>query len=261
MADDTGTEFWRSLLSTYETIVLVANSEEALAVDLGARWPSGTLFVFFNDARRVVAERFDRDALLVLRSGREGPSVIRRNRLGPVAACFAPGRLKGILNLVVAETEAPASLSEHEGCPVVPLDLTGYFADRYTGGKIASSGYAMAVWISAMLPDARVVLCGFNALRSENWKVFDIHDWAFEQTALRLATRLGAVEIEGTPRAGPDAVSALQAQFPGADLSALLAVHAEVLAERLEHTNRFVDKLWSLTRFSRLGRKLLTFWR
>ena len=89
MADDTGTDFWRSLLSTYETIVLVANSEEALAVDLGAGWPSGTLFVFFNDARRVVAERFDRDALLVLRSGREGPSVIRRNRLGPVAACFA----------------------------------------------------------------------------------------------------------------------------------------------------------------------------
>jgi hypothetical protein len=248
------------MLSAYETVVLVANSEQAQGSGFERRWPGRTLYIFFNDARRVLQPGFDHDAVLVLRSGKEGPSVIRRHRLDAVARQFAAGRLKAIVNLVVDTTEQATDLAEQGGRPIQLLDLTAYFAKRYTGGKIPSSGYALALWLSDQR-QAPVVLCGFNALRSENWKVFDIHDWAFEQTSLRLAERSGRVAFEPNTHARPTALEALEAQHPNTNRTDLLAVHAETLAGRLEHTNLFVDRLWSVTRVNRFLRTLLRFGR
>ena len=259
--DDTDLDAWPGVFDGYDAIVLVANSEEALATDMHGFWPGKTLFVFFNDARRVLKPGFDHDAILVLRSGRQGPSVIRRGRLGPVVGHFAPGRLKSILNLVVDGTERRTDLASQADHAIVPMDLTAYFAGRYTGGKIPSSGYALAVWLSDVCHGRQVVLCGFNALRSESWKVFDIHDWGFEQTSLRLLKKQGRVAFNPDPSVQPGAIQALQAQYPDVGLADLVAMHAEVLSERLEHTNGFVDRLWSVTRFSRLLRTLLQFGR
>lgn len=251
----------RSVVATYETVVLLANSEEAQQSGFERRWPGRTLYIFFNDARRVLKPGFDHDSVLVLRSGRDGPSVIRRHRLDAITGQFAAGRLKAIVNLVVDATEQATDLAEHEGRPIQLLDLTNYFTKRYTGGKIPSSGYALAVWLSDQRRQGPVVLCGFNALRSENWKVFDIHDWAFEQTSLRLAERRGRVMFEPNMLARPTAVEALEAQHPDIGRTDLLAVHAETLTGRLEHTNLFVDRLWSVTRINRFFRRLLRFGR
>lgn len=248
-----------ALARSYDRVVLVANSESAVTVpeQPGRR----TLHVFFNDARKVLAESFDGDAALVLRSGRSGPSVIRQGILQAVAGRFTAKALKALVNLQADPSEAPAGLAAHGDLPIEPLDLSGYFGRRYPGGKLPSSGYAMAVWLAESAPGIGIVLSGFDSLRSESWKVFHVHDWAFEQTALRLLGRQGRLSFHPDAPPGMGSADALQAQFPNVPVSEILAVQVGVLSERLEHTNQFVDRLWSATRLSRFARKLLQFGR
>lgn len=219
-----------------------------------------TIFIFFNDARRVLPAGFDGDSVLVLRSGKTEPSVVRRGRLPAITRSFAPQRLKAIIDLRVNEAEAQIRTDVHAAWRITFLDLAAYFSERYPAGKIASSGYAMAVWLHESFPEKAITLRGFNALRSQSWKVFDIHDWIFEQCALRLMAASGSLRVEGTTPAQPTAMAALQAQFPRSGLPELLSVQAAVLSDRLEHANGFIDQLWSATKFSRFLRRCLR-WR
>ncbi|MGO8565350.1 hypothetical protein ACC743_38945, partial [Rhizobium ruizarguesonis] len=49
----------------------------------------------------------------------------------------------------------------------------------------------------------KILLDGFSAKRSEKWKVFDVHDWTFEQIFLRLFARMGSISMVGGVNASP----------------------------------------------------------
>ena len=94
-----------AIFAGHGAIVLVANSEDAEIERLSATLPADTLFVFFNKADRVLSKPFARDSVLVLRSGRKGPSVVLKKDLDETVALFAPGRLKHIVQLRLADFE------------------------------------------------------------------------------------------------------------------------------------------------------------
>jgi hypothetical protein len=257
LRDDGDHDAWRAFFAAYDEVVLVANSEEAKSAGFDSLRSPKTLFIFFNDARRVIADRFDNDAVLVLRSGLAGPSVVRRKRLASVRDRFAAGRLKLMINMRTHAAERLMDPPSIDGFDVRTLDLSAYFLKRYTAGKNPSSGYALAVWLIENDMTRKVVLNGFSSLRSEQWRVFDSHDWALEQTALRLLERSGALRTVGTHEKRAGSIDALAAQFPDIDRVTLLSVFAEVGARRLEHSDLFIDRLWAATRVPRFFQRLL----
>lgn len=242
-------EDWRGFFAVHSEIVLVANSD---AVDIGALragMSGGALFVFFNKVYKVLDRPFDGHALLVARSGMTGANIAYRREVGEVLKFFPSARFAGVMNMMSGETEIFSPAGDFEGAPVGHLDLTGYFADFYTPGHRPSSGFALAVWLCEHVPEARVVLAGFSAQRSERWKLFHIHDWTFEQIVQRVLVRAGRLAIAGdVPQASYAAVTG---RFPGISPADVSMAAAEVLSERLEGTNREIDRLISVTRFGR----------
>ncbi|WP_331688098.1 3-deoxy-manno-octulosonate cytidylyltransferase [Consotaella aegiceratis] len=248
-------------LASYSAIVVVANSEAAELTELRRALPQNTLFIFFNEASRVLAEPFDGSAVLVARSGVRGPAVVRKGKMDKILARFAPGALDRVVDLRVAEIETFVPAEGFKFPAVEFLDLVAHFSALYPGGKTPSSGYAMAAWIASLGLDCDLVLCGFTARRSDKWKVFDVHDWAFEQVALRLFERKGLARFHPPAQLRPTPVEALERQFPDLQRRDILSLGYEVLSQRIEHTNLFIDRLWSLTRFSRLVRRGLQIFR
>lgn len=244
---------WQRFLSDYSTIALVANSEAADLEGLRATLPADTLYVFFNKAERVIDGQFDRDSVLVARSGRKGPSIVLKNELEEMAGLFAPGALKLVVQLRTADIETLLDAGRFGAHKMVDLDLRSFFATTYPAHKTPSSGYAMAVWFHGQRPDCQLVLSGFTSFRSNKWVVFDSHAWTYEQLVLRMLVRQGRLDQRPALASAGQTVQALKAQFPDVPDGELLLTAFEVLGDRLEHTNVFLDRLWSMTRFSRGG--------
>jgi hypothetical protein len=212
--------------------------------------------VFFNEAARVLQEPFERQAILVARSGPRGPSIVRKGQIEKILNCFAPGSLQCIVNLRAAPDETFVSAEAFRHPDVRHVDLVDRFAKRYPGGKTPSSGYAVSVWLAGSGLACDVVLTGFTAQRSRSWKVLDIHAWTFEQMALRMYEAEGALRF-WNEREGPSLFEALRAEFPDAGDERIVALGLETVSRRLENTDYFVDRLWSLARVGRGVRSLL----
>ncbi len=247
-------EDWQGVLAlvrSYEAIVVVANSN---ATDLEAasdRLPPRTLFVFFNEATRVLSQQFNKPSVLVARSGKDGPAIVRKNKMPGILTCFMPGALKAVIDLRSGDRENFVE-PERFGHDVVRfLDLTEYFLDRYTAAKTPSSGYAMIAWLADRTPEQKLFGFGFTGRRSEKWRVFDVHDWVLERIALRILETSGAIELLPTATQTPSAMAALRRQFPDVGSAQLTETAVEVLAQRLERTDMFVDRLWSVTKVGR----------
>lgn len=116
----------------------------------------------------------------------------------------------------------------------------------------------MALWLSEHLPEKTILLDGFSARRSEKWKVFHLHDWTFEQVVLRLFIHSGKLVAPGA--AEKNAYAALLQRFPDLSEGAVALSAADVLASRLEGSNKEIDKLISVTKilrwFYQLSKKL-----
>lgn len=250
-----------ALVGRHPAIVLVANSQAADVAELRRTMPGDALFVFFNDVTRVLGEPFDRPAILVARSGKDGPAIVRKNKIGGILGCFAPGALQAVVDLRCGTREnfVPA---EAFGFPkVVFLDLTEFFRTRYTAMKTASSGYAMAAWLASQGLRSEIHGCGFTGRRSEKWKVFDVHDWAFERIALRLFETSGRLHLQPSSIFDPSAIEALSRQFPEIERTRFVEIGYEVLAQRIEHTDMFVERLWSVTKVGRGVREVFKVFR
>lgn len=239
-------EDWRPLLSRYSHIVLVANSDAADLPRLRRELPDTALFVFFNKVYKVLSEPFSGNALLVARSGTMGANIIHRREADEVIAFFPNPGFVGLLNIRVDAGERLSPAADFGSAPVGHLDLATYFTDFYPAGKMATSGFAMALWLAELQLPGKIMLAGFSARRSEKWKVFSVHDWTFEQVFLRLFSRLGKIEIVGGAEAG--SYAGLAKRFPGVPSVEIALVAAEVLSERLENTNNQIDRLMSVTK-------------
>ncbi|RWX09811.1 3-deoxy-manno-octulosonate cytidylyltransferase [Rhizobium hidalgonense] len=240
---------WRALLSRYSHIVLVANSEAVDLERLRSELPETTLYVFFNKVYKVLDEPFIGHSMLVARSDVMGAHIVHRREVADVLRFFGGDDFLGVVNIRVSAEENLSESGRFEGAQVRHLDLAQMLVGLYPIGKIATSGFAVALWLADLQLPAKILLSGFSAKRSEKWKVFDVHDWTFEQIFLRLFARMGSISMMG----GVDAslYSALAKRFPEVPPIEIAMTAAEVLSERLDNTNTQIDRLMSVTKFIR----------
>ncbi|MBY5346245.1 3-deoxy-manno-octulosonate cytidylyltransferase [Rhizobium leguminosarum] len=242
-------EAWKALLSGYSHVVLVANSEAVDLERLRSELPETALYVFFNKVYKVLDEPFVGHSMLVARSDVMGAHIVHRREAADVLRFFGGDDFLGVVNIRVSAEENLSEKSCFEGAKARHLDLTQMLVDLYPIGKIATSGFAVALWLGDLQLPCKILLAGFSAKRSEKWKVFDVHDWTFEQIFLRLFARMGSISMVGGVNASP--YSALARRFPEVPPIEIAMTAAEVLSERLDNTNSQIDRLMSVTKFIR----------
>ncbi len=239
---------WLDLCRRYETIVLVANSDRIRIEELQAAYGGATLFVFFNKVFKVLSGPFDGESVLVARSGRHGANIVKRGEVNTVVGFFPGDGFKGILNLRAGGQERFSTHAEFGLKPdrVAHLDITEHFAAFYPAEKLPSSGFALATWLELQLPKTMVVLAGFSAQRSEQWKLFDVHAWTFEQVILDLLVGAGRLirDVEGER----GQFAGIRIAYPEFSDTQVQMAATEVLRWRLDSTNDSVDSLYSATR-------------
>lgn len=243
-------EAWKALLSRYSHIVLVANSEAVDFQRLRSELPETALYVFFNKVYKILDEPFAGNAVLIARSGVMGANIVHRREVADVLRFFSGDDFLGVVNIRVASEENLSEEARFDGAKTRHLDLTQILGDLYPVGRIATSGFALALWLADLQLPGKVLLAGFSAKRSEKWKVFDVHDWTFEQIFLRLFARIGAISMMGGVDASP--YSALAKRFPQVPPIEIATTAAEVLSERLDNANGQIDRLMSVTKTIRV---------
>lgn len=243
-------EDWRALFARYAEIVLVANSDAADIAAISARHPGECLFVFFNKVYKVLSEPFRRPSILVARSSGAGANIVYRREVKTVTALLAPPGFAGILNLKAGDDERFSAAEDFAGRPVGFLDLAPHLRTFYPESHVASSGFALALWLTEQALPGRLYLAGFTATRSEAWKVFHVHDWTFEQVVQRLLVRKLKLFIDGEGLS-TTSMAAIAGRFPDVDAGEIALVASEVLSERLEGANVAIDGLISLTKLQR----------
>jgi hypothetical protein len=213
--------------------------------ELQDEYPRTALFVFFNKVYKVLDEQFSGHSLLISRAQPRGANIVYRNEVADVVKLFAPQKFLGIMNIRLAESERLNTNADYLGTATGHLDLAGFCADFYPRDKVATSGFAMALWLVNQSLSAEIVLAGFSAKRSDKWRVVAVHDWTFEQVFLRLFARVGKLTMLGFNPA--NSYTALASRFPELPATEISATIAEVLSLRLSQTDAQVDKLISLT--------------
>ena len=247
---------WRPLFASYSVIALVANSDEIDIDALRASLPEDTLFVFFNKVYKVLDKPFDGNALLAVRSGTGGPNILsRRGELDHVTSYFRSDRFLGIMCMRAGTVEKITPASAFGGVQTGHLDLADYFVDFYPSDHLPSSGFALAVWLCELDLERKILLAGFSAKRSGRWKIFDIHDWTFEQVVQRLLVRSGRLTVANT--ATQHSYASLMERFPDISATSISLAAAEVVSARLENVNAEIDKLISTTRVNRSVEKFI----
>jgi hypothetical protein len=246
---------WRPLFASYSAIVLVANSDSVDIDALRASLPEDALFVFFNRVFKVLDRPFDGNALLVARSGSGGANIVRRREVANVVGYFPSDRFLGIMSVKASSHEKVATTSDFGGVPTGQLDLAGYFADFYPPDHLPSTGFALAVWLCELDLGQQIVLAGFSGKRSYRWKMFDAHDWTFEQVVQRVLVRCGPLTVASA--AAPHAYAALTKRFPDISPADISLAAAEILSERLENANKEIDRLISVTKVNRSMQKFI----
>ena len=238
---------WRVYFTAFPKVVLVANSDAADISSLRERHGDEVLYVFFNKAYKVLSSPFEGRALLVARSSPAGANIVYRKEVSEVLACFAPGSLDGILNLICGGEERPSPPSDFGGPKVGWFHAEPVMAGFYPGTHLPTSGFALAVFLSDVMP-GRVVLEGFSAVRSARWKLFNDHDWTFEQTVIRLLGRTGRLIVPGLPCESP--LARIANRYPDIPVETIALTSEEVLTSRLASANQAIDRLFQLTRLS-----------
>ena len=236
---------WRAIFAAFSQIVLVANSDAVDIAGLQRQYPTGTLFVFFNKVYKVLDAPFPEHALLISRGSPRGANIVYRREVGDVVKFFPKDRFLGIMNIRLNAEEKLNTTEDFENTPTGHLDLAGFCNDFYPEDKLPTSGFAIALWLSDQKLPGTIVLAGFSARRSQQWKVVSVHDWSFEQVFLRLFARVGKISIHGG--VANNAYAALARRFPDIPSSEISLAIADVLSERLGNANAEIDKLISLT--------------
>ncbi|MBE7186327.1 MAG: 3-deoxy-manno-octulosonate cytidylyltransferase [Methylobacterium mesophilicum] len=241
------TEDPRAFFAGFDSVVLVANSRDAAGVlaapDIGAR----PLFVFFNRVYRILDEPFGRDCILVSRSTPVGSALIYRKELDDVLSLLKGPNFHGILNIRARDREVLSNPADFKGNPVGLLDLNDWILPMYpTGQRWPSSGFALSMWLAYQRLPIPIYLSGFNGVREAQWRVFDVHDWTWEQIVLNVMfkqDRLRRHSVGTYFDVWP--VERLTAAFPEIGREELSTTAIEVLSHRLNGANRVIDHIYS----------------
>lgn len=240
------------LVSRYEAVALMANSEDVDVDAIVASLPANTLFVFFTGCAKILKHPFPGDAILCHRVVGDGSAFLKSDRTFAKAHSLFRGTLKGEV-AVLADYGQPddvAPPAQPRKSPLLPvtLDFDHALGRFYSAGSTPTTGFAVAMWLMKSVPAARIVLCGFTGVAGSQFKLFGGHDWTFEQTALQLFGRSGQIRRLGEQTPG---LERLARNFPQFDRGEVALVATEVLTRQLGGLDRRVTLLWTLTRIPR----------
>ena len=221
-------------------MVLVANSGAVTRGMLEAM-PDDTLFVFFNRVFKILDGPFDRPSLLVTRCSIAGPNLVHRGEQGTVLPLLAGPQFHGVVQLRAVTGETFGGDDAFAPHPVGRIDLSGWFEGAYPAGDVPTSGFALATWLLSARDGHELVLAGFDAERSDRWKLFDDHNWTFEQIVLRSLAEAGRLSRVPSAPSWPLLAMLERTGIDGLDP----VVAAAVLAERQRGTSVRLDRVWS----------------
>lgn len=240
----------QAFFAPFDAIVLVANSKDAAAALTAPSLGERPFFIFFNRVYRILDKPFRRDSLLVSRSSPVGASLVYRSQVSDAASLLEGAGFRGILNVRAREAERFSTSEEFGGHPVGFLDLAEWAMRFYPpGGRMPSTGFAMATWLAQQKLPQPIVLSGFTGVREEQWRLMDAHDWTWEQIVLGMLYKAGMLR-RFAPGKAPEGwpVEALMAEFPQFTRDQLSATVVEVLANQLNGTRLVIDHVYSTLR-------------
>ena len=235
------------LFRPYSAVALMANSEGLDVEAVCAALPADTLFVFFTSAR-VLSRPFRRDALLCHRMKNADRTIQGDRKMRRARTLFADGRLKAEIGLFAgrAGNEKPsASLPARSDKVDFLIDAHGLLKDWYTAGKTPTTGFALAIWLSAAVPSVTIYLCGFTGVRGADFRMRTMHDWTLEQIILRLLYGKGRIVPFARPKE-TDMGAAVKHFLPDIGDADIALVAANVASDRLNALDVLIAKLWSL---------------
>ncbi|WP_331371769.1 hypothetical protein [Sinorhizobium chiapasense] len=245
-----------AILSGYEIVALIANSEDVDVDAVVRAMPERTLYVFFTGCAKVLTRPFDRDAVLCHRLVADGTRFLKSQKYFDRAYSLFSQPLKAEIG-VLADRGVP------EGAPrvttarrstLVPysLDFDHAFGSLYPVGRMPTTGFAVALWLVEKVPHANVALCGFTGTAGLQFNMYSEHDWTFEQIMLQLLAKKGRIRRFEERLCEPaGALARICSRFPEFDEATIALVAANVLASRLTGTERQVARLWARTKLER----------
>jgi hypothetical protein len=249
-------EDFEALLSGYEMVALIANSESVDIDAITQALPAKTLYVFFTGCAKVVPRPFEKDAVLCHRLVADGTKFLKSQKhFDKAYSLFAKG-LKAEIGViadrgVAEECLAPASPRKSDLVPYT-LDFDHALGPLYPFGRMPTTGFAIAVWLAEKIPHANVCLCGFTGVAGLQFSMYTEHDWTFEQIMLQLFVKKGRIQRFEDNLSEPAGMFArIHNRFPEFSEATIALVATNVLANRYTGMERQVAKLWSKTKLER----------
>ena len=250
------TEDFETILSGYDKVALIANSEAVDIEAIQAGLPEKTLYIFFTGCAKVLHRPFTGDVILCHRLVSGGSKFLKSQKHFDTAYSLFAGDLKAEIGVLAGrgmEDGAPAMASPRQS-PLVryTLDFDYDFGALYPQDRKPTTGFAIAIWLAEKIPHANIILCGFTGVAGLQFNMYMEHDWTFEQIMLQLFVKKGRISRFGD---GSDTAagsfSRIQARFPEFGEAAIALVATNVLANRYTGMERQVAKLWSRTKLER----------
>lgn len=245
-----------ALLSTYEAIALIANSE-SLAIDkVVSALPDNTLYVFFTGCAKVLNKPFPKDSALCHRLIANGTRFLKSKKHFESAYSFFPQGLKAEIGLIADKaTIANIALPAFRKSPIIPLviDFDYLFPGLYPAGRMPTTGFGLALSLLKIQPEAKVYLCGFTGVPGTEFNMYSEHDWTFEQTLLKLfAKKDRIIQLqESDIAASQNWLTGVCTRFPEFDSAEVALVAAQVIGNRVTGMERRLAKLWDQTKWQR----------
>lgn len=256
-------ETFEALLSDYEMVALIANSESVDIDAITRTLPDKTLYVFFTGCAKVLSGPFEKDAVLCHRLVAGGTRFLKSQKHFDKAYSFFAQGLKAEIG-VIADRGVPdgcLSIPSPRTSDLVPqtLDFDYTFGSLYPVDRMPTTGFAIAIWLAEKVPHANVCLCGFTGVAGLQFGMYSEHDWTFEQVMLQLFVKKGRIRrFEDDLMDPAGGLDSIHRRFPEFSEATIALVAANVLSNRMAGVERRVAKLWS---HSRIERRIRSFFK
>lgn len=249
-------EDFEALLSDYEMVALIANSESVDINTITRTLPDKTLYVFFTGCAKVLPRPFDKDAVLCHRLVAGGTRFLKSQKHFDKAYSLFTRRLKAEIGVIADRgvPEGSPGVAAPRKSTLVPhtLDFDYAFGPLYPVNRMPTTGFAIAVWLAEKMPHANVCLCGFTGVAGLQFSMYTEHDWTFEQIMLQLFVKKGRIRrFEETLGEPAGSFARIHNRFPEFSEATIALVATNVLANRFTGMERQVAKLWSKTKLER----------
>ncbi|MBW9066409.1 hypothetical protein JNB71_24190 [Rhizobium herbae] len=249
-------EDFEALLSRYEMVALIANSESVDIDVITSTLPEKTLYVFFTGCAKVLSRPFEKDAVLCHRLVAGGTRFLKSQKHFDKAYSLFKRHLKAEIGVIADRgvPEGSPGLAAPRKSTLMPqtLDFDHTFGPLYPVDRMPTTGFAIAVWLAEKIPHANICLCGFTGTAGLQFSMYTEHDWTFEQITLQLFVKKGRIrrfEEQLSEPAG--SFARIHNRFPEFSEATIALVATNVLASRFTGMERQVAKLWSKTKLER----------